>query len=175
VNDWPQLALFNPFDWAVVVVLVLSALLSLWRGFVREALSLASWVLAFLLANLFALAASRQFEDLIVNPTGRYIVAWSGLFVLVLVLGSLASRLLSKLVQVTGLSLLDRILGSVFGLLRGALIVLAVVFILRQLIPESELALLRDAQLMPHIDLLLAWTARLFEDFRGTQIGGITL
>lgn len=175
MSDWPQLALFNPLDWVATVIVVLSGLVSLWRGFVREALSLASWVAAFVLANLFALPATGPLSELIANPTGRYIVAWASLFVLVLIVGSLTAKLMSKLIRVSGLSLLDRILGTVFGLLRGALIVLALVFVLRQLIPESELALLREAQLMPHIELLLGWTTRLLEDFRGMQAGGVTL
>ena len=44
---------FGAVDWVIVVVLVISVLLSLWRGFVREALSLAGWVVAFIVANLF--------------------------------------------------------------------------------------------------------------------------
>jgi len=175
MNDLPQFALFNPFDWIVTVVVVISGLVSLWRGFVREALSLLSWIAAFVLANLLALPATGYLEGLIANPTGRYIVAWASVFVLVLVLGSLTAHLVSRLVKVSGLSLLDRILGTAFGLLRGALIVLALVFVLRQLIPESEQALLQQAQLMPHIELLLGWTTRLLEDFRSLELGGVTL
>ena len=44
MSDWPQLALFNGFDWAVVVIVALSGLISLWRGFVREAISLGGWI-----------------------------------------------------------------------------------------------------------------------------------
>lgn len=175
MNDWPQLALFNHLDWIALIVIGLSALLSLWRGFIREAMSLAGWVLAFVLANLFAVNLAELIGDLIANRTGRYMVAWSLLFVLVLVLSSVLAMLLSKLIKASGLGIVDRLLGTVFGVLRGALIVMALVFVIRELVPPSEQALLRDSQLMPHIDLLLGWATRVFEEFRGLDIGGVTL
>jgi len=175
VSDWPQLAQFTAFDWVAVVIIGLSGLLSLWRGFVREAISLGGWLLAFVAANLLALHLAEFIGDLIANRTGRYIVAWSLVFVLVLVLSSLAAKLFSKLINVSGLGVLDRILGTVFGLLRGALIVMAIVFVLRQLIPESERSMLRDSQLMPHIDLLLGWSTRVFEEFKDMDMPGVSL
>lgn len=174
MSNWPQLDLFNHFDWIVVVILLLSALLSLWRGFVREAISLAGWVVAFLVANLFAVMLAEQIGDLIANRTGRYIVAWSLLFVVTLVASSIAARIFAKLIKVSGLGVLDRILGSVFGLLRGALIVMALVFVVREVVPKSEQSLLLESQLMPHIDVLLSWSMRVFEEFRDVEIKGLT-
>ena len=173
MNDWPQLAQFNAFDWVVVVILGLSALLSLWRGFVREAFSLAGWVLAFVVANLAAMTVAEAIGDLIANRTGRYIVAWALLFVLVLVASSFAARLLSKLIAASGLGVLDRLLGMIFGLARGALIVMALVFVVREVIPESERSLLAEAELMPHIDVLLSWTMRTYEEFKDVDIKGL--
>lgn len=173
MNDFPQLALFNPFDWVVVVILTLSALLSLWRGFAREAISLVSWIAAFIAANLLAMTCADIIGDLIANRTGRYIVAWVLVFVIVLVAGSVLARLFAKLVKVSGLSVLDRMLGMVFGLLRGALIVMALVFVVRELVPKSEQSLLDNAQFMPHIDYLLSWSRRLYEEFRDVEIKGL--
>lgn len=175
MSDWPQLAQFNAFDWTVVVVVSLSAVLSLWRGFVREAISLGGWVLAFVIANLFALHVAEGIGDLIANRTGRYVVAWSLLFAVVLVLSSVGAKLLSKLISASGLGVLDRLLGMVFGILRGGLIVMAVVFVVRELIPRSEQSLLNESELMPHIDLLLGWSTRMFEDFRDMDVPGISL
>jgi membrane protein required for colicin V production len=168
--SWPQLDLFNVFDWLVVIVVTLSALLSLWRGFVREALSLAGWVVAFVVANLGAIHVAEAIGDLIANRTGRYIVAWSLLFVVTLVASSITAKLTGKLVKVAGLGVLDRLLGSVFGALRGALVVMALVFVIREVVPKSEQGLLDDAQLMPHIDVLLTWSMRAFEEFRDMDI-----
>ncbi|MFT4768970.1 MAG: membrane protein required for colicin V production [Glaciecola sp.] len=173
MNDWPQLSLFNGFDWVVVVILILSALLSLWRGFVREAISLAGWVVAFVVANLLAVTVAGQIGDLIENHTGRYIVAWSLLFVLTLVASSLTAKLFASIIKATGLGVLDRLLGSVFGVLRGMLIVMALVFVVREIVPKSEQSLLEESQLMPHIDVMLAWSMRLFDEFRDVEIKGL--
>lgn len=174
MSDWPQLALFNPLDWVVVVILAVSALLSLWRGFVREAISLAGWLLAFVMANLFAVTVAEAIGDVIANRTGRYIVAWSLLFLGVLVAGSVAAKLFAKVVRASGLGVLDRLLGSIFGLLRGALIVMALVFVVREVVPKSEQSLLKESQLMPHIDVLLTWSMGVFEEFRDVDIKGLT-
>ena len=172
MNGW--LALFNGFDWAVVVILSVSMLLSLWRGFVREAMSLAGWVLAFIVANLAAVMFAEAMGDWIANRTGRYIVAWSILFVATLIVCSIVAKLSSRLIAASGLGVPDRILGTGFGAIRGALLVMAVVFVMRELIPESERGLLDNSQLMPHIDMLLSWTLRAFEDFRDLDIKGLT-
>lgn len=173
MNDWPSLALFNGFDWVVVVIVSLSALLSLWRGFVREAMSLAGWVIAFIAANIAAVTVADAIGDVIANRTGRYVVAWSLVFVLVLVSSSFVARLLSKLIAASGLGVLDRLLGTVFGFLRGLLIVMALVFVVRAIVPERERSLLTESQLMPHIDVLLSWSQRTFEEFKDVEIPGL--
>ncbi|MEL7044949.1 MAG: CvpA family protein [Pseudomonadota bacterium] len=173
--SWPQLDLFNQLDWIIVVIVGLSALLSLWRGFVREALSLAGWVIAFIVANLAAVHVANGIGELIANRTGRYIVAWSLLFVVTLVASSITARITSKLIKASGLGIADRLLGMVFGVLRGALIVMALVFVVREIVPRSEQSLLDESQLMPHIDVLLGWSSRTFEQFRDVDIPGLKI
>ena len=73
------------------------------------------------------------------------------------------------------LSALDRVLGTGFGALRGALLVMALVFVVRALIPESERSTFENSRLMPHIDVLLSWTVRAFEEFRDSDIRGLTI
>lgn len=172
MNAW--FAQFNTFDWVAVVIVSLSMLLSLWRGFVREAMSLAGWVVAFIVANLSALTFAEAIGDLIVDSTARYMVAWSTLFVVTLVACSIVAKLSSRLIKASGLGALDRILGIGFGALRGALLLVVAVFVMRALIPESELGLLENSQLTPHIDVLLSWTLRTFEAFRDMNIRDLT-
>lgn len=169
------LAQFNAFDWVVVVIVSVSMLLSLWRGFVREALSLAGWVAAFVVANLGAMSFTEVIGDLIANRTGRYIVAWSVLFIVTLITCSIVAKLTSALIKASVLSALDRVLGTGFGALRGALLVMALVFVVRALIPESERSTFENSRLMPHIDVLLSWTVRAFEEFRDRDIRGLTI
>ncbi|MEM6484292.1 MAG: CvpA family protein [Pseudomonadota bacterium] len=171
----PEFDAFTALDWAIVVVIAVSALLSLLRGFLREAISLAGWVVAFIAANLGALYLAEPLADFVANRTGRYLIAWSLIFVATLVASHVVARITSRLAKATGLGFADRLLGTVFGALRGALVVMALVFVARQFIPSSELTILRDSQLMPHIDTLLAWSTSMFEEYRDLDVPGLTI
>lgn len=158
--DWTQ---FNGLDWIIAVVVASSVLLSLIRGFTREALSLAGWVAAFVLANLYAVALSGLLAPWIGNLTGRYVVAFAILFVGTLLLAMLLTRLTSQVVRATGLSLLDRLLGTVFGFGRGVILIVVAVYLLRQVVPPQNLQWLYQSQLMPHIDMLVQWLQFMFD------------
>ena len=157
--DWTVL---NWVDWAIIAVLTASTLISLWRGFAREALSLLGWVAAFVLANLFADRLSPLLINFIDNEPARYMAAFAVLFVGVLLLFNLLGIVVRQLIRLTGLSLLDRLLGTVFGFARGLIILLVVVFIVRQLMPASNQQALNQSLLMPHLDLLMQWVQSMF-------------
>ncbi|NIP71885.1 MAG: CvpA family protein [Gammaproteobacteria bacterium] len=114
-------------NWADVVifaVIALSAVVSLTRGFVKESLSLAAWILAFWVAINFAyrLGGLAWISQQIESPTIRITLAFAVLFLLTLLAGSLANILVGRLVRRSGLSGTDRTLGVVFGLARGILL-----------------------------------------------------
>ena len=157
--DWVN---FTAVDWAIIVVLGLSILLSLWRGFVREAVSLAGWIAAFVIANMFVGEMAAFLQQWIANVTGRYVAAYALLFAGMLMVAGIAGKLSAQVVKVTGLTLLDRLLGTVFGFVRGIIIVLVVVYVLRQLAPPQNLLWLDESQLMPHVDILGQWVQALF-------------
>ncbi|MFU8765533.1 MAG: CvpA family protein, partial [Haliea sp.] len=118
---------FTWVDWVVVAIVGLSTLLSLLRGFTREALSLLGWIAAFVLAYIFAGELASRMTGLISNITARYIAAWLLLLVGVLLLTGLVSMLMAQMVKATGLGTLDRLLGTIFGFARGVIIVLVLV------------------------------------------------
>jgi len=157
--DWVD---FSAVDWAIIAVLGLSILLSLWRGFVREAVSLAGWIAAFVVANMFVGEMATFLQQWIVNVTGRYVAAYALLFAGMLMVAGIVGKLSAQVVKVTGLTLLDRFLGTVFGFARGIIIVLVVVYVLRQLAPPQNLLWLDESQLMPHVDMLGQWVQVLF-------------
>jgi membrane protein required for colicin V production len=169
--DWAHL---NGVDWVILVVLTLSVLVSLWRGFAREAISLAGWVAAFILANLFVDPMASFLSNWIGNITGRYVAAYAILFVGTLVVAGVSGKLVSQLVKVTGLTVLDRILGTVFGFARGVILILVAVFILRQLVPPGDLQWLHQSQLMPHLDMLAHWVQVLFSQVNAGQWSGMS-
>ncbi|MCB1687935.1 MAG: CvpA family protein [Halioglobus sp.] len=164
--DWLQ---FNAADWAIVVIIGLSILLSLWRGFIREAVSLAGWIAAFIIANMFVSEMATVLSQWIVNVTGRYVAAYAVLFAGTLVMVGVLGRIGAQLVRATGLTLLDRILGTVFGFARGIIIVLVLVYLLRQLAPPQNLVWLDQAQLMPHVDMLGQWALQVFSNYQSGQ------
>ena len=157
--DWVN---FTAVDWAIIAVLGLSILLSLWRGFVREAVSLAGWIAAFVIANMFVGEMAAFLQQWIANVTGRYVAAYALLFAGMLMVAGIAGKLSAQVVKVTGLTLLDRLLGTVFGFVRGIIIVLVVVYVLRQLAPPQNVLWLDESQLMPHVDMLGQWVQALF-------------
>jgi membrane protein required for colicin V production len=112
------------FDYAVLGVLVVSIIWGAWRGLVREVISVAGWVLAFLAANLFAGPLSVHLPNAIPSPELRFVTAFVVVFVATLAVTTLIALLLSKIVKTVGLRGLDRTLGSLFGVARGLLIVL---------------------------------------------------
>lgn len=169
--DWVQ---FNAADWAILSILGLSILLSLWRGFVREAISLAGWIASFIIANLFVGEMATLLSPWIVNVTGRYVAAAAILFVGTLVMVGVLGKMAAQVVRVTGLTVLDRVLGTAFGVTRGLIVVLVLVYLLRHLAPPQNLVWLDQAQLMPHIDILGQWAQNLLLSLQSGQSPGFS-
>jgi membrane protein required for colicin V production len=113
-------------DWMLLAVLGLSFLLGLWRGIVQEVLSLAGWVAAFYLSQMYAPMAAAWLPMEGSSQMLRYAAGFVLVFVAVLVATVLVSFVVKKLVSAVGLGPLDRLLGSLFGLMRGVVILLAV-------------------------------------------------
>ena len=112
-------------DYAVLGVLVVSVGWGIWRGLVREVVSLAGFVIAFLAANLFSGPLAEYVPDSVTHPEFRVLLAYVAVFILALVLTSLGGLILSKILKAAGLGGVDRALGALFGLARAALILLA--------------------------------------------------
>jgi membrane protein required for colicin V production len=113
----------NWVDYGIVGIIGLSALISLMRGFVREALSLAGWILALWVALTFTRELAERLPASVSVPSVRLAVAFLGLFLSALLLTALVNFLAVQLVEKTGLSGTDRMLGVLFGVARGAVIV----------------------------------------------------
>ncbi len=113
-------------DWILLAVLGLSLLLGMWRGIVQEVLSLAGWVAAFYVSQMYAPAAAAWLPMEGSSQMLRYAAGFVVVFVAVLVGTVLVSALIKKLISAVGLGPLDRLLGSLFGLMRGVVILLAV-------------------------------------------------
>ncbi len=116
-------------DYAILGILLISSFISLVRGFVKEALSLAGWILAFWISLSFAVPLSKLLAASMEDPTLRLILAFVALFILTLIVSAVINFFASRLVQRTGLTGTDRFLGVIFGFLRGALLVSVLVLL----------------------------------------------
>lgn len=120
---------FTLADAVVAAVVALSAFFAFYRGFVREALALAGWIGAAVVAWRYHGAAEPYLQPYIPDPNLSAAAAMAGLFLVSLVVFSVAVLLLSRAVRRTSLSMLDRSLGFLFGAARGAVVV-ALLFLL---------------------------------------------
>ncbi len=117
----------NWVDYLIVILIALSMLIGLWRGLLREVISLATWIAAFAIAFLFAEDGAVHLASHIATPSLRIAAAFGGLFLATLLIGGLIGLVASYLVDYTGLTGTDRLLGAVFGLARGAAIIVVLV------------------------------------------------
>lgn len=143
-------------DFLILGVVVLSALISLMRGFVREAVSLAGWVLAFWLALNFADPFSVLLTPLISAPMVAFIVAFAILFLVTVILTAVVSYLAAQLVNKTGLSGTDRMVGVLFGAARGVLLVAGIV-LLAGLTPLPQEPSWNASLLLGHFQDIALW------------------
>lgn len=130
----------NSVDWGILLVLFLSMLLGLVRGGVKEILSLSAWVLAFIAAKSFAESAAVFVPAFITTPAIRYLGGFLLVFIAVMVLSMLLSLLLSESLKAAGLGPIDRLLGFIFGAIRGLFIVTTLVLLAGlTALPKTEL------------------------------------
>jgi len=119
----------NFADYCIIGVLGLSVLMGLWRGFIGEVLALACWAVAFWVAWEFGPRLAAAFSG-IDAPSVRLLLGYAICFIAVLIAGAIVSFLMRKLVAGSGLTGSDRLLGMVFGLMRGLVLVTLIVLLL---------------------------------------------
>ncbi|WP_426109969.1 CvpA family protein [Massilia sp. PWRC2] len=112
------------FDYVVLLILLASVVISTMRGLVREILSLVSWVVAFVVANMYGAKLAPLLPAVVPGESVRLMVAFAALFLGVRIVMGLVSMALGAVITASGLSLADRGLGGLFGLARGIVIVL---------------------------------------------------
>lgn len=117
-------------DFIVLGIIFISIIISLMRGFVKEALSLTGWLVSLWVAMTFSSGMAELFGNSIEDPTLRLLAAFVSLFILSLIIGAIINFFAIQFVQRAGLTGVDRTIGTVFGFLRGILLVTIVVMLL---------------------------------------------
>ena len=161
----------NWADWVIAGVLLISSLISLKRGFVKEALSLAIWVIALIVASLFSARLAPLLSGYLGEPSVQQMAAFAILFIATLLVGGATNYLLGTLIKATGLSGTDKLLGVLFGLLRGGVIIMVLILYLPRLVPVQEDNWWQQSLLIPHFlgfeDRFRSVSATVFEFVKG--------
>lgn len=152
----------NPTDLAVIGVLLVSGLMAFVRGFVKEVLAVAGWIGAILITvHLFPIVTpyTRQYTDIQILADGATGI---GIFVISLVLLSFVSHFIAKRVRESSVSALDRSLGFVFGLARGAVLIAIAYLLLVWTVPHADQPqVIREARVIPLVEQTARWLIRL--------------
>lgn len=151
-------------DYAILGIIAISILVGAIRGFVKEAFSLAVWAAAFLVAFQYSGALAMQLENHIELPSARTSLAFAGLFLAVLLVGGLITFLVGKLVEKTGLSGTDRLLGGVFGGVRGLALVIALI-VVAGLTPVPQDPWFQQSRTIQSLMPLAEWSAQYLPDY----------
>ena len=146
----------NEVDAIILVIIGLSCLFGIWRGLVKEVLSLVTWIAALTLARLYSGVLADFMGNLISNESARYVTAFAIVFVFVMMTGTLINHVISKLLTITGLKLVDRLLGGAFGVVRGSVIIVVILFVTGVFVNETPQW--QESQLIPYGLSLIEWT-----------------
>lgn len=123
---------FGTFDWVILGVVLVSVIVSFFRGFLREAISLATWFLAFFVAIKFSPVVDNLLKSFISHDITRYVASVSLIFIVVLIVGMIINKMAKSIVTTTGLGFLDKALGIVFGAARGFLFVIIILLVITE-------------------------------------------
>ncbi len=143
-------------DLVIVGIVLISTLISLFRGFVKESISLATWLLAGVIAVRYMDVMASLLETSIESVTIRMAVAFAVLFIVTLIIGAIVNFIVSQMVNKTGLGGTDKVLGMVFGLARGVLIIVMLV-LLAGLTPMPEETWWKESLLIEQFSSISVW------------------
>lgn len=150
-------------DWVIIALISVSTLISLKRGFVKEALSLVTWVGAFIIARTFHPQMQSLLESTVETPLVRLVAAFAILFFGTLIIGAIINNMIGHLVRATGLSATDRVLGMGFGLLRGVVVVIVGIAFTRYT-PLAQDTWWRTSIMIDRLAVVEDWSRRTLGD-----------
>ena len=143
-------------DYIIIGTIALSAIISLFRGFVKEVFSLLSWIVAFWVAMRYGAEVAEQVFSMVSTPSARSLLGYLSTFLVVLIVGALFSHFMTLLVKQTQLQGTDRALGFIFGGARGVLLV-TVAVMLAKMTPLDQDPWWQESQLISYFENLGVW------------------
>lgn len=146
----------NWVDYAILALIGFSVLMGIIRGFVREALSLVTWVTALVLGVVYFEPLSEMFTSKIPMVGLRLILAFAIIVLSTLIVGGIISHLIARLIKFTGFGATDRFVGVLFGFVRGAVVVAIGIMVVLPT-PLVKDKLWQQSTLIPRIQPLSVW------------------
>jgi membrane protein required for colicin V production len=146
----------NWIDYGILSLIGVSVIMGIFRGFVREALSLITWITALVVGVLYCETVAGWFSSRIPMVGLRLLIAFILLILTVLIIGGILSYLITRLIKFTGFGVTDRIVGIMFGLGRG-LVVIAIAIMIVSPTPFAKDKLWKESTLIPRIEPLAIW------------------
>ena len=150
-------------DIIVFVIIGFSVVIGLFRGLVKEAISLATWILGVWVGLSFSSTLANKLPFQLGDETVQVVIAFAILFLVILVAGGIVNYLIGQLVDKTGLSGTDRLMGLVFGFLRGGLIV-AIMVLLATLTSMPNEEWWNQSLTLPYFHDAAAWLKEFLPD-----------
>jgi len=145
-------------DYAIIGVIALSVIISLFRGLIREVMALVVWVAAFSVAFLFTDDVEGLLSSSVDVPSARLAISFGLLFLITLIIGGLLNYLLGQMIEKTGLTGTDRFFGIFFGLAR-AMVLLTAIVMLAGLTPVPRDSWWQKSMLLPMFESLALYTS----------------
>jgi membrane protein required for colicin V production len=145
------------FDWVLACVVAISVVVGLFRGLIREVLSLLAWVLAAWITIVYAGAVAQRLQTVVESTELRLVLSFAGTFLVALVVISVIGWIIHRTLRMTGVSGGDRFLGGLFGLFRGGIIVAVVVMVVQLSPAAAQEPWLSGSVLVPWIQPAVDW------------------
>lgn len=171
MDNVQELLNLNMTDYIIFGVIAISTIISLLRGFIKESISLIIWIIGFWVAVKFYQFFAASLAPYISSVGIRHIVAFIAIFLLVLIVGAMFNYLLTFLVTRTGLTGTDRMLGMLFGCVRGILLVSVLLLVIASTSFVQD-AWWKDSVLIPQFQPLIDWL-RAFLPEKMTTLAGV--
>lgn len=147
----------NWIDILILLIFLASTIMGIWRGFIHETLSLLAWIAAFIIARIFAPDVAHWLEQSIESQALILLLSWIIPFTGTFIIFNLIKILLISFITIVGLRPFDRMLGAVFGAVKGALLVTAGVLVIQLVLSRSGDAFKTESRLVPHFQIIALW------------------
>jgi membrane protein required for colicin V production len=139
------------FDWILVTIVVASTITGLMAGFARVTIGLAAGIFGILFGFWFYRMPAAWFGEYFESKTAASVLGFLTIFALIVIVGGLLSRLMSKLFKWAGLSWLDRLMGGAFGFLRGMIVATGIIIVITAFSPNPPPRWIANSQMMPYV------------------------